>query len=144
MHTIVDAAQRESKWMRLAAAGCTHRAAASTRTSRRRLQAVAAAMSSSSSSADTSREGGHAPSSTGQAPIELHVDKTVRAVVHTEDVPWVPSPSAGVFRRMIERKGGEVARATTIVRFDPHTHFSRHTHAGGEEFLGLTYPSPSV
>lgn len=72
-----------------------------------------------------------------QRVIELHADKTQRAVVHTDEVEWTPSPSAGVFRRMIERSGGEVARASTIVRFDPHREFSRHTHAGGEEFLVL-------
>jgi anti-sigma factor ChrR (cupin superfamily) len=30
-----------------------------------------------------------------------------------------------------------VARATSIVRYAPHSHFSRHTHAGGEEFFVL-------
>merc|ERR1719446_933875 len=39
---------------------------------------------------------------------------------------------------MIERKGGEVARATTVVKFDPGKEFPRHTHGGGEEFLVLS------
>jgi hypothetical protein len=30
-----------------------------------------------------------------------------------------------------------VARATSIVRYAPHSHFSAHTHGGGEEFLVL-------
>ena len=63
-----------------------------------------------------------------QPHIELNADKTVRAVVHTDDLPWTPSPSAGVFRRMIERKGGEVARATTIVRFDPNRYQKNRHH----------------
>jgi hypothetical protein len=38
---------------------------------------------------------------------------------------------------MLDRMGGEVARATSIVRYAPHSHFSPHTHGGGEEFLVL-------
>jgi anti-sigma factor ChrR (cupin superfamily) len=44
---------------------------------------------------------------------------------------------AGVERRMLDRIGGEVARATTIVRFAPKSHFSPHVHGGGEEFIVL-------
>jgi len=44
---------------------------------------------------------------------------------------------AGVERRMLERDGDEVARATSIVRYAPKSRFSAHTHAGGEEFLVL-------
>jgi anti-sigma factor ChrR (cupin superfamily) len=43
----------------------------------------------------------------------------------------------GVERRMLDRVGGEVARATSIVRYAPQSHFSRHIHGGGEEFLVL-------
>jgi anti-sigma factor ChrR (cupin superfamily) len=44
---------------------------------------------------------------------------------------------AGVDRRMLDRVGDEVARATSIVRYAPGSHFSSHTHGGGEEFLVL-------
>lgn len=44
---------------------------------------------------------------------------------------------AGVERRMLDRIGDEVARATSIVRYAPGSHFSAHTHGGGEEFLVL-------
>ncbi len=50
---------------------------------------------------------------------------------------WVASPMAGVERRMLDRIGDEVARATTIVRYAPNSHFSSHVHTGGEEFLVL-------
>ena len=43
----------------------------------------------------------------------------------------------GVSRRMLDRKGEEVARATSIVRYAPHSHFSPHVHTGGEEFIVL-------
>jgi anti-sigma factor ChrR (cupin superfamily) len=44
---------------------------------------------------------------------------------------------AGVDRRPLDRQGGEVARATSIVRYAPGSRFSRHTHGGGEEILVL-------
>jgi quercetin dioxygenase-like cupin family protein len=50
---------------------------------------------------------------------------------------WVASPSKGVERRMLFRIGEEKARATSIVRYAPGSHFSRHAHPGGEEFLVL-------
>ncbi|MEM7172663.1 MAG: cupin domain-containing protein [Pseudomonadota bacterium] len=52
-------------------------------------------------------------------------------------MPWAKSPMPGVERRMLDRLGGEVARATTIVRFAPESYFSPHVHDGGEEFLVL-------
>lgn len=43
----------------------------------------------------------------------------------------------GVDRRMLDRIGNEVARATTIVRYAAGSSFSAHTHTGGEEFIVL-------
>src|SRR5580704_18221339 len=69
--------------------------------------------------------------------MELNADFSRRAAVHAASLPWVPSPMAGVERRMLDRIGDEVARATSIVRYAPGSHFSPHTHDGGEEFLVL-------
>jgi anti-sigma factor ChrR (cupin superfamily) len=69
--------------------------------------------------------------------MNVNADLGQRAVVYSEDLPWVDSPLPGVQRRMLERDGGEVARATSIVRYAPHSAFSPHTHGGGEEFLVL-------
>ena len=69
--------------------------------------------------------------------MKLNADLTQRAVIETETQPWVDSPMAGVQRRMLDRDGDEVARATTIVRFAPGSYFSPHSHGGGEEFLVL-------
>jgi anti-sigma factor ChrR (cupin superfamily) len=69
--------------------------------------------------------------------MQLNADFTQRAVVHAATLEWKLSPIAGVERRMLDRIGGEVARATSIVRYAPHSHFSRHTHEGGEEFFVL-------
>lgn len=38
---------------------------------------------------------------------------------------------------MLDRIGGEVARATSLVRYAPRSRFSPHVHGGGEEFLVL-------
>jgi hypothetical protein len=69
--------------------------------------------------------------------MDLHAQFDQRVLLHGADLPWVDSPVAGVQRRMLDRIGGEVARATTIVRYAPGSHFSPHTHQGGEEFLVL-------
>jgi len=69
--------------------------------------------------------------------MELNADFDRRVLVHADAVDWLPSPVQGVDRRMLDRIGGEVARATTIVRYAPDSSFSAHTHAGGEEFVVL-------
>lgn len=60
-----------------------------------------------------------------------------RVALHASKIPWKASPMPGVERRMLDRLGDEVARATTIVRYAPDSHFSAHTHTGGEEFFVL-------
>jgi anti-sigma factor ChrR (cupin superfamily) len=67
----------------------------------------------------------------------LNHDFSQGVVLHTADLPWLASPMAGVERRMLDRIGGEVARATSIVRYAPDSRFSRHVHGGGEEYLVL-------
>ncbi len=69
--------------------------------------------------------------------MQINADVTQRAVMHSEEIEWIASPLAGVDRRMLERDGEEVARATSIVRYAPGSSFSAHTHTGGEEFIVL-------
>ena len=69
--------------------------------------------------------------------MEVNADFSRRVAVHAARLPWVPSPMEGVDRRMLDRIGDEVARATSIVRYAPGSRFSPHTHGGGEEFLVL-------
>jgi hypothetical protein len=69
--------------------------------------------------------------------MNLNADFNARAAVHAARLDWTPSPITGVDRRMLDRIGDEVARATSIVRYAPHSRFSAHTHGGGEEFLVL-------
>ena len=67
----------------------------------------------------------------------LNADMSRRVVIDTEETPWIDSPLPGVRRRMLERDGDEVARATSIVRYAPGSRFAEHTHGLGEEFLVL-------
>lgn len=70
--------------------------------------------------------------------MDVNADFALRAAVHSAQLPWVPSPMQGVDRRMLDRVGDEVARATSIVRYAPESSFSPHVHGGGEEFLVLS------
>jgi quercetin dioxygenase-like cupin family protein len=67
----------------------------------------------------------------------LHVDHRQAVVVRFADAPWLESPQPGVARKLLERDGAEVARATSIVRYAPDSSFSHHVHERGEEFLVL-------
>jgi anti-sigma factor ChrR (cupin superfamily) len=67
----------------------------------------------------------------------INADFSRRIVIATDEMPWIPSPQAGVERRMLDRIGGEVARATSLVRYAPASAFPAHDHALGEEFLVL-------
>lgn len=67
----------------------------------------------------------------------LRADFSRREVVAIEALAWTASPSPGVERRMLDRVGDEVARATSIVRYAAGSGFAGHEHALGEEFLVL-------
>ena len=69
--------------------------------------------------------------------MRINADLSKRVVVHSNRIDWVPSPAPGVERRMLERVGDEIARATSIVRYAPRSSFKAHPHVGGEEFLVL-------
>lgn len=69
--------------------------------------------------------------------MELHANLNQRVVLDTATLAWSPSPLAGVERRMLDRCGAEVARASSIVRYAPGSRFDRHCHGGGEEILVL-------
>jgi anti-sigma factor ChrR (cupin superfamily) len=67
----------------------------------------------------------------------VNADFSRRVVIGTGELPWIPSPQAGVQRRLLDRIGGEVARATSLVRYAPACAFPAHRHELGEEFLVL-------
>jgi anti-sigma factor ChrR (cupin superfamily) len=66
------------------------------------------------------------------------MDRSRRVVIETARMDWDPSPSAGVWRKKLEREGGESGRVTSVVRYDPGSVFSSHRHPLGEEIFVLS------
>ena len=69
--------------------------------------------------------------------MKIHTDLKLRVIADTTDMPWMPSPVNGIDRKMLERDGDEVARATSLVLYAPNSNFTPHQHELGEEFLVL-------
>ena len=69
--------------------------------------------------------------------MHLNADYSQRVVINHHDLDWIVSPMAGVDRRMLDRVGDEVAKATSIVRYQPGSRFDSHLHELGEEILVL-------
>lgn len=69
--------------------------------------------------------------------MNIHSDLSARIVLYADQLTWQSSPVQGVERQMLDRDGGELARATSVVRYAPNTQFTPHTHDGGEEILVL-------
>jgi len=69
--------------------------------------------------------------------MDIHSDFGERIVLHTDELVWQASPQGGVKRKYLDRVGDEVARASSIVRYEPNASFAQHTHDGGEEILVL-------
>lgn len=69
--------------------------------------------------------------------MKINAEFDQRIVVHSASMDWLDSPMAGVSRRPLDRVGDEVARATSIVSYQPGSQFSHHAHTGGEEFVVL-------
>ena len=69
--------------------------------------------------------------------MNLNTDFSQWVVIQTDNLAWSASPSTGVERKMLERDGAEVARATSIVRYVPGASFPSHVHDLGEEIFVL-------
>lgn len=60
-----------------------------------------------------------------------------RVVVDTHQQEWIASPKAGVWHKPLAREAAESGHTTSVVRFDPGSHFPAHNHPVGEEILVL-------
>ncbi len=69
--------------------------------------------------------------------MKINTDFAQRIVIQPDNLPWSPSPSSSVERRILERDGAEGARATSIVRYASGTTFPIHVHDFGEEIFVL-------
>jgi anti-sigma factor ChrR (cupin superfamily) len=67
----------------------------------------------------------------------LNMDFSERIAINTRDRKWLPSPREGVWRKPLAREEAEQGHATSIVRYDPGSHFHAHDHPLGEEILVL-------
>jgi quercetin dioxygenase-like cupin family protein len=67
----------------------------------------------------------------------LNMDVRQRIIIDSNSLEWIPSPLAGVERRMLEREHEEAGHATSIVRYAPDSYFRPHKHSAGEEYLVL-------
>lgn len=65
--------------------------------------------------------------------INEDLDRPARVDVNRAE--WRPAPVAGIHRCMLERHGDELARATSVVAYEPGREFPAHEHPGGEEIL---------
>ena len=69
--------------------------------------------------------------------MKLRQDPSRWELVPFESTTWTPSPEPSIERKMLERDGAEVARATSIVRYARGSAFAEHSHELGEEFVVL-------
>lgn len=69
--------------------------------------------------------------------MQINADFSRRVVIRPEQFQWTVSPLPGVERVMPDRIGGELVRATSLVRYVPGSSFTAHAHPGGEEILVL-------
>lgn len=69
----------------------------------------------------------------------LNANMSLRAVVHTGEMQWQPSPSPTVWRKRVYLEGRvEAGAVTSVVRYDPGASFHQHPHPQGEEILVLS------
>lgn len=68
----------------------------------------------------------------------INADFSLPVCITPDQHRWVASPQPGVERVMLDRVGAEQARATSLVRYAPNSHFPSHMHPGGEEILVLS------
>lgn len=68
----------------------------------------------------------------------LNLDFSQVAVINTQEMEWVDSPSSGVRRKPLEREAVESGHVTSVVEYAPGSRFSAHGHPLGEEIFVLS------
>jgi anti-sigma factor ChrR (cupin superfamily) len=69
--------------------------------------------------------------------INLNMDFDQQIVIQTDQMEWLASPSASVFRKPLARANHESGHATSIVKYAKGASFEKHEHPNGEEILVL-------
>ncbi|EKM3681944.1 cupin domain-containing protein [Vibrio alginolyticus] len=70
--------------------------------------------------------------------MNINSDFNESVFIDTNLLPWTKTNQAGVERKMLDRIGGEKARATSLVRYKPNSSFYAHKHPKGEEILVIS------
>ena len=66
--------------------------------------------------------------------ILLNGDMKRRAMMDSQAMAWVASPSGTVWRKRLHMVGGaESGQVTSVVRYEPGSSFPAHDHPEGEE-----------
>ena len=60
--------------------------------------------------------------------MQINSNFSQRVVIESSGLCWTDSPVPGIQRQLLERDGGEVARATSIVRYASGSSFQNHQH----------------
>lgn len=67
----------------------------------------------------------------------LNMDFSLRIVIDTNLMEWLPSPSGGVRRKPLEREAAESGHTTSVVEYTAQAKFPIHLHPLGEEIFVL-------
>ena len=69
--------------------------------------------------------------------LPYNMNREERLVINTTEMEWIASPNPQVLRKPLEREKEESGQVTSIVRYEPNSKFSPHTHPLGEEIYVL-------
>jgi len=67
----------------------------------------------------------------------FNLDFTKRVLIETDQMEWVASPSAGVFRKPLARSEEDAGHITSVVKYEKGASFTAHKHPMGEEIFVL-------
>jgi anti-sigma factor ChrR (cupin superfamily) len=66
----------------------------------------------------------------------IHGDLSLRTVVDSKTLSWIPSPAGAVLRKRMHLVGPpESGQVTSVVQYQPGSRFHSHEHPEGEEIL---------
>ncbi len=68
---------------------------------------------------------------------EINANRSLRAVVETQNMEWESSEADGVLRKRLERLHGTPELVTTVVQFKMGSSFPPHQHVYDEEIFVL-------
>jgi len=69
--------------------------------------------------------------------VPFNMDRSIRLVMNTENLPWVNSYHPQVLRKSLEREKEESGEVTSVVKYEPLSTFPPHNHPFGEEIFVL-------